>query len=32
MNPDYWRSKYSPIMHRISECIEDEMDESINFK
>jgi hypothetical protein len=31
MNPDYWRSKYSPIMHKISECLEDELDENIHL-
>lgn len=23
MNPDYWKTKYTPNLHRISECDED---------
>ncbi|CAD8208941.1 unnamed protein product [Paramecium pentaurelia] len=26
MNPDYWKTKYTPLMHKISECIDEDLE------
>jgi hypothetical protein len=27
MNPDYWKVKYTPILHKISECIDEDVED-----
>lgn len=31
MNPDYWKTKYTPIMHKISECIDEDLEDFIKY-